>query len=143
MKTIRARFFFNTVNPKCAPIGGEHLKGLNHVTQWQLWNTQNLYPKMVPTVPPCSILLSNYAWLYYMYTYMSIWNVIIRLHLESVKIKLKIVRFSKSPHPNWLKPSWKATFCCQSDHCFGVIHGQSTSAIHCVLGRGVIGRPSW
>ena len=32
MKNIRARVFSNVVNPKCAPDGGQPLKGLNHVT---------------------------------------------------------------------------------------------------------------
>ena len=30
-------------------------------------------------------------------------------------------------------------FCYQSDNCFGLIHGDSTIAIHCVLGRGELG----
>ena len=63
----------------------------------------------------------------------------IRLRLESEKITPKIVRFSKSSHSNWL--TWEATPCYQSDHCFGLIHGHPTIAIHCVLGRGVEAQP--
>ena len=59
-------------------------------------------------------------------------------YLETAKITLKIVCFSISPQSNWLKPSWEATFCYQSDHCFGLIHGHSPSAIPCVLGRGAL-----
>ena len=70
---------------------------------------------------------------------MSIWKVIIRLHLERAKITPKMVCFSKSSQSNWPQPSWEAMFCYQSDHCFGLIHGYLTIAMHCVLGRGVIG----
>ena len=63
------------------------------------------------------------------------YEVIIRLHLESAKVTLKIVRISKSCQSNW--PSWVATVCYQSNHGLGAIHGHPQSTIYCVLGRGV------
>ena len=65
--------------------------------------------------------------------HMSIWNAMIRLHLENTTITLKIVCLSK--------PTWDAKFCYQSKHCLGPIHGHSTSTIYCVLGRCALGLP--
>ena len=65
IKNNIARLFSKTVNRKC-----ERLESCNTMTT--LKKKKNLLPKLVQTGSHCSILLSNYAGLYDMYTYMFI-----------------------------------------------------------------------
>ena len=85
-----------------------------------------MFPSLYPVIKLCWVILDVYIY----------------VHLKGNnqvtfrKCRNKLVHFSKSCHSNWPRPLWEATFCYQSDHCFGLIHGNSTIAIHCVQGRG-------
>ena len=105
MKNIGARIF-HWRNPKCAPVGGQPLQGLNHVTlcKHKICTLIYWFPSLCPAIKLCWVILDVYIY---------IWTIKIRLYLDSAKITfikaVILIDWNQHEKPSTTPPFSKTT----------------------------------